>query len=130
MSPDGSLSVGTSLLEGLQVTVVGMCIVFGVLIILMLVLMAMKKMFYKEEPAKAAVVQENTAVAKAPKQPAKAQPEDGMDEEELVAILTAAIAASMNTSTYNLKIKSYRRIGNQAPAWNQAGLRDTIDSRF
>ena len=53
-----------------------------------------------------------------------------MDEEELVAVLTAAVAACMNTSTYNLKIKSFRRIENTSPSWNKAGLRDVIDSRF
>ena len=55
---------------------------------------------------------------------------DDMDEEELVAVLTAAVAACMNTSTYNLKIKSFRRIENTSPSWNKAGLRDVIDSRF
>jgi len=53
-----------------------------------------------------------------------------MDDEELIAVLTAAVAASLNTSTYKLQIKSYRRVGNSAPAWNQAGLQETINSRF
>jgi len=52
------------------------------------------------------------------------------DEAELIAILTAAVAASMNTSAYNLKIKSYKRIHNTAPAWNKAGRLDIMGSRF
>ena len=120
------MSVTQALLEGLKVTVVGLTIVFAVLIILMIVLMLMKVIFAKE-PKKQAAVQE---VKPAPAAPVQSAAEDDIDDEELIAVLTAAIAASLNTSTYNLQIKSYRRIGNGSPAWNQAGLRDTIDSRF
>ena len=59
-----------------------------------------------------------------------ASQQPAVNEEELIAVLTAAVAASLNTSTYNLKIKSYRRVGNNAPAWNKAGVRETINSRF
>ncbi len=107
-----------ALSEGVKVSVTGMMIVFSVLIILMLVMMLMKVIFYKPDKVK-----ENPI----PAQPV-AQPDT--DEGELIAVLTAAIAASLNTSTYNLNIKSYRRIENNSPAWNTAGRRDVIDSRF
>ena len=42
----------------------------------------------------------------------------------------AAVAASLNTSTYNLRIKSYRRTDNKMPAWNKAGVTETINNRF
>ena len=38
--------------------------------------------------------------------------------------------ASLNTSTYNLRIKSYRRTDNKMPAWNKAGVTETINNRF
>ena len=57
-------------------------------------------------------------------------PLDITNDDELIAVLTAAVAASLNTSTYHLNIKSYRRIENTSPAWNKAGLRDVIDARF
>lgn len=114
------MSLAEALSEGLKVTAIGLIIVFSVLIILMLVMMAMKKIFYRESaPAK------TTAPAKAPVSAAKPE-----EDPNLIAVLTAAIAASLNTSTYNLNIKSYRRIENNTPAWNKAGVRDTIDSRF
>ncbi len=114
---------------GLSTTVIGLLIVFAVLIILMGVLMLFNKIFGKTEK-KAAVEQPKPAApvsAPAVKQVSAPAEES---EEELIAILTAAVAASLNTSTYNLKIKSYRRIPNNAPAWNKAGIKETIDSRF
>ncbi len=112
------MTVQEALSQGLSVTGVGLAIVFAVLIILMLVMILMKKVFYKEQPAKvqAKAVPVETVVAD--------------DDEELIAVLTAAIAASLNTSTYNLKIKSYRRIQSSNPTWNRAGIEETIGSRF
>lgn len=113
-----------SLLVGVQVTVVGLLIVFSVLLILMFILKLMKVIFApKEEKVKENPIEEKAA-------PAVPLEANAQDDEEIVAVLTAAIAASLNTSTYNLKIKSFRRIGNNSPAWNKAGLSETINSRF
>lgn len=122
------MSLSEALGEGLMVTAVGLIIVFSVLIILMLVMMAMKKIFYKEPQANDKKTETQTADMQID---GKAETEVLNEEDpNLIAVLAAAVAASLNTSAYNLKIKSYRRIGNNAPAWNKAGLRDTIDSRF
>lgn len=121
------MTVSQALSEGLQVTVIGLIIVFAVLVILMLVLMAMKAIFYKPETennSKSEPVNNVQAIN------TSANENASIDEEELIAVLTAAVAASLNTSTYNLNIKSYRRIGNASPSWNTAGLSDVINSRF
>ncbi len=121
------MSLGEALSTGLLTTVLGMVIVFAVLAILMAVLILMKKVFYQEPAKKTAPAPAQPAPVPAPA-PVKTQP--AADDEELIAVLTAAVAASLNTSTYNLRIKSYRRVGNQAPAWNRAGLQETINSRY
>lgn len=121
------MSVTEALGEGVMVTVVGLIIVFSVLIILMLVMMGMKKIFYKE-PAKTEIKADE--VQKSVSQQEQPPEEQPAEDPNLIAVLAAAVAASLNTSTYNLKIKSYRRIDNNAPAWNKAGLRDAIDSRY
>ena len=118
------LTLGEALSTGGITTLVGLSIVFAVLIVLMIVLMLFKVIFYKDPKKKAAdpapvVVQETPAVK-----------DEEVDESELIAVLTAAVAASLNTSTYNLKIKSYRRTDNKMPAWNKAGVTETINSRF
>lgn len=122
-----TMTLAEALSEGLKTTVVGVTIVFSVLLILMFVMMLMKVIFYK--PEKTAKAPKNNAPVA---EPAKAEvtADASIDETELVAVLTAAIAACLNTSTYNLNIKSYRRINDHSPAWNKAGRRDVIDSRF
>ena len=105
--------------------VTGMSIVFGVLVVLMIVLYLFKLIFYKNPKKTAKPVEEvkETPVV-------ETKEEDDVDDDELIAVLTAAVAASLNTSTYNLNIKSYRRINDARPAWNKQGLRETIESRF
>ena len=119
-----NVQLGEAMSQGLQVTGLGLLIVFSVLVILMIVLYLFKVIFYRDpaKTAKKAPVQEVAPVAEAVK--------DDVDEEELIAVLTAAVAASLNTSTYNLQIKSYRRVNNNTPAWNKAGVTETINNRF
>ena len=105
--------------------ITGMSIVFGVLVVLMIVLYLFKLIFYKNPKKTAKPVEE---VKETPVVETKA--EDDVDDDELIAVITAAVAASLNTSTYNLNIKSYRRINDVRPAWNKQGLRETIESRF
>ena len=105
--------------EALATTVMGMVIVFGVLLILMLVLYAMQ--FLSKSKKQPAVKEE--APAAAPKAAKTAE----LPEEELIAVLTAAVAASMGAaSTYGLQIKSYRKISDSNPVWNQMSRRENI----
>ena len=104
---------------GGMVTGAGLGIVFGVLVILMVVLMLFKVIFYKDSSKKKEIKQEPINEVR-----------QNTSNDELIAVLTAAIAASLNTSTYNLRIKSYRRIENTKPAWNKAGINETINNRF
>ena len=120
-----NLSLSEALAMGGQTTVIGLAIVFAVLIILMIVLSLFKVIFYKKPKTQAA-----PAAAPAQAAPVEKETADDTDEEELIAVLTAAVAASLNTSTYNLRIKAYRRTDNKMPAWNKAGVTETINNRF
>ena len=111
---------------GGMVTGVGLAIVFAVLLILMIVLMLFKVIFYKNpEKCEKKCEEKIETVPEVPVQVPQAPTDD-----ELIAVLTAAIAASLNTSTYNLKIRSYRRIGDNKPSWRKAGITETINNRF
>lgn len=113
------ITLSEALSFGGRTTVLGLSIVFSVLVILMLILMLFKVIFYRKNEKKKPIAVQS-------EQPAQTAAND----EELIAVLTAAIAASMNTSTYNLKIKSYKRINDDRPVWNKAGIQDTISGRF
>lgn len=119
------VQLGEALTTGGLTTVVGLGIVFLVLLILMLVLCLFKVIFYKD-PEKS----KKTEVLAVEETPVTEIKEETQDEEELIAILTAAVAASLNTSTYNLQIKSYRRVKDNRPSWNREGIRETISNRF
>ncbi len=124
------MSLNEAISEGLLVTGVGLTIVFSVLIILMLALMAMKALFYKD-PDKA--VKEETKSNNTPVNVQPAAVETSAvktDDKELIAVIAAAIASSLNTSVSNLKIKSLKRIGNNSPVWNKAGVNEMINSRL
>ena len=100
------LTVSEALGKGLEVTGLGLLIVFAVLVILMIVLCLFKVIFYKEKQKKAEVkvqspvseVKTNVAV------------EQEQDDSELVAIFAAAISCMSGIPTTNLKIKSYKRV--------------------
>lgn len=49
---------------------------------------------------------------------------------ELIAVITAAIAASMGGSSADLKVKSIKRIGHTTPIWNVAGRNEYILSKL
>ncbi len=125
------MTIAQALGEGVQTAIIGLSTVFAVLIILMIVISIMKAVFYKE-PKK----QLDKAVDSAGKELAKAVEElpvtdkAPQDDEELVAVIMAAIAASLSTSTYHLKIKSLRRVDHAQSEWNKAGLHETISHTF
>ena len=101
-----------SMAGAVAVTVEGLMIVFGVLVIIMLVLFAMK-LFAKEEAPVG-----NGASTKAPAA-AKDIPKsfvisdidvDAMEENERIAVFSAAIAAYMDTPISGISIESYKKI--------------------
>ena len=97
---------------GLQTALLGMGVIFVVLSILMIVLIAFKFIFYKQPKTekKAAPVKVEAPVpapvaapAPAPAEPAAA------DDAELVAVITAAIAAMMDAPQTSFRVVSFKR---------------------
>ncbi len=116
-----------TLTQMVVICIEGMLVVFAVLILLWASIVIMHKCIAlgekkKEQAASPQPAKDNI--------PAPAPVAANEDEEELVAILTAAVAASLNTSTYHLKIKSFRRIGQNAPAWNAAARKEQIENQL
>jgi len=109
--------------EGLFITVLGMGVTFFILIVLSYLLDLLRIIFYKDPNKEKA-----KAVESAPK--AEETPvtvEDGDDlTEELVAVIAAAVAASLSTTTHNIVVRNIRRIQDDSPVWNKAGRFEQI----
>lgn len=111
------------LINALIVTALGMGITF---IVLILLLYAIKAMSVLLNPAKAPTdLVEDKPIVK--QEPVKAQVVAQDDEEELVALLIAAIAASSGQSYDQIKIRGYKEVGNNIPLWSQAGVLETMN---
>lgn len=121
--------MGTTILYGLQVMVVGLLVVFAGLVILIgcikLMEIVMKRLQKKETPAPA---------APAPAPVAEAEPEEEEDEGELIAVISAAVAtmladeAGEPEDASGFVVRRIRRVG--APAWNRAGREEQVYSRL
>ena len=120
------------IMGGLAYTVMGILIVFLILIIIMGVIKAMALISSEKKP-KAANKQnspietqkgENTqnSLAEVNTQ------EESKDDCELIAVITAAIAASMDQNTSGFVVRSYKKIS--GGAWNKAGRMDVLDNRL
>ena len=118
--------------SALLVAVLGLSIVFIVLALIMLVLVFMEKIFApkKNIEPKQSVKQE---VKK--EEPKQTEIVKKADDGELIAVLTAAVAACLNANapsgvSSRFKIKSYRKLGDTSSAWNNASRKENIYSRF
>lgn len=123
MSPD-------RLAQMLQILVMGLCIVFASLIIIWAAIEIMHVIVAAAEKARTKKSKPEESAAPAETVQSDDAETDDEDEEELIAVLTAAVAASLNTSTYNLKIKSFRRIGQNSPAWNTVSRKEQLESNL
>ena len=94
---------------GLLVALQGILIVFAVLVILMVVLSIMK-LFAKKDGAPA---------QKAPTAPASAPAVQIAESDEIIAVISAAVAAmSGDDPTKRLRVMSIKRQGSQMPLWS------------
>ena len=115
--------------QGVPIAIIGYVMVFVVLgilwavIELMRVVLAPKDTKKTKEVATTKVQQTSLADVSV----VEAVETEQVDEGELVAVLTAAVAASLNTSTYNLRIKSFKRIDTKNNAWSNASRNDAIN---
>ncbi|HHY82066.1 MAG TPA: hypothetical protein GX505_05220 [Clostridiales bacterium] len=56
--------------------------------------------------------------------------DNAQDQDELIAVITAAIAASLNRSTHSVVVRSIRQVPTTSPAWNRAARFDLTASRL
>ncbi len=117
----GGMTLGEKLLASGTVAILGMAITFVVLMVLWCLIIIMTKFVAKQK-------KEPLQVAKAPTPSPQPAVETKEDNEELVAVITAAIAASLNTSTHNIVVRNIVRVADSTPAWGRAGRMDQMNN--
>ncbi len=96
------------------ITLFSMGIVFATLLLISFVLDLFKVIFTEKK--------KETVAAPAPAAAAPVAPESvDEDDDELVAVITAALAAHIGKSADQLIVRSIVQTGSQQPAWAQAG---------
>lgn len=111
------------LIDGLLVTLIGMLVVFFGLIILIGLIKIITMLTTEKKKAKVAETPAPVAAA-----PVTAAPVAVKDDDELIAVITAAVSCMMEEGT-SFTVRHVRRISN-APAWQKAGREEQIYSRF
>ncbi|MDN5277502.1 MAG: glutaconyl-CoA/methylmalonyl-CoA decarboxylase subunit delta [Clostridiales bacterium] len=121
------------ILSSLKVMVLGMGTVFVALIGLVFIIKALYRLTDRNaqpqstnkpeqafEPAQKSDVVNNAA---------QFQGQDEEDEE-LMAVIAAAVAASLHRSTHDIVVRSIRRVPAITPIWNRVGRQEQIATRL
>lgn len=113
---------------GVVITIEGILVVFAILILIMLTIYAMG-MFSGAKPKKAkkSEQQKQNSLSQPVEEIAPKEVEAAVDENEIIAVLTAAVAACMGQSAASVNIRSYKKVSS---AWNNAAKREVLDNRF
>lgn len=110
----------------LFVAALGMGVTFAVLIFLWFCIAAVTKIIGSAQNtgSKKEKITEVTPVT-------KVQSLEEVDEdEELIAVISAAIAASMNTSIHNIVVKNIVKVSDHSPSWSKTGRIEQMNTRF
>lgn len=131
--PGAEMSFGDKLAASLQVTVLGVFIVVIALVLLYFAINIMERLL--RDPKKSAgKASKDAPVSPSVTEPVEARKDQGdvkeEKDEELVAVITAAIAASMETSTHNIVVRNIVRSPDTTPAWGRAGRTEQINQMY
>lgn len=105
------------LIDGLRVTIIGMSIVFVILIFISIIIGFFKYLNVFEKKQNPEVLLKDTTIDKK-EDIVEIKKEDVTDNLELVAVITSAIASSLNTSTDQLRVKSIKRVQSLRNRWH------------
>ncbi len=121
---------------GGSVAVMGLAIVFLGLISLIVITVVYPKIT-KALLAKSGKAKTKRADSAKPEKPVVAEKKTASvaavapaEDDVLIAVITAAIAASLGTSANGLVIKSIERTGQNVPAWGARGRIEQVYNRF
>jgi len=118
------------LMFSLEVTVICMAIVFLVLIALSLIISFQRIIVEAIEGTRGKKEDKSAAKKASEPQGYSVEISEMTDDEELIAVISAAVAAVLGRPTSKIVVRSIRKIEPAAPAWSIAGRQDQINTRF
>lgn len=113
------------LTTGLQITVIGMAIVFIILILLNVAMNAMNVILNRKQEQTKPGPRVKPAPASPEPKAEKAEPEQENENPELIALLTAAVMA-VEGRTEPVRIRALRLVSAQGAAWKHAGRTESM----
>ena len=116
-----------TLLDSLIITVFSMAVVFGVLVLIAYLIKLLKAISTDKKEKQVENIRQE---AVANKMDEIIEDREQTEDEELVAVISAAIAASLGVSIPEINIKAIRRINQPMPSWAQAGRTEQIMKRL
>ena len=119
-----AMSVGQKFLASMQVTLFGMAIVFVALFLLFSIIKFLEIALSRSKN-KGKSFDSDQEISMVEKEPDLAPEDDG----QLVAVITAAIASCLHTSTHNIIVRNIVRVPNERPSWGKLGLIQQINDR-
>ncbi len=108
---------------GLITTVLGMGITFVSLVALQLVIGLMARLS-SAQPVKTADLQRQADAGGRPANNGK----ELLDDEEIVAAITTALALQLKTSVSNIVIRNIERVEDPSPVWQRAGIAEHMNN--
>ena len=117
------ISIGDSLI----VTFFSITMVFLVLIVISVFISLLKNVnrIGKTEKSK-----DTKIVGKSNKNTVEVEENTSVNDEELVAVISAAIAASLGVSVPEINIKKINRVSGNSTAWARAGMQEQLASKL
>lgn len=122
-----NLQDGVNLGEAIFVTLFSMGIVFLTLVVISFILSGFKSAFYKDEK-KTPVKKEVPPISDNAKVESTEELVD--NDEEIVAVIAAAIAAQTGEAVENIYIRNIKRATQNSPAWAVAGRQEAIQNKL
>ncbi|MFZ5354804.1 MAG: OadG family protein [Bacillota bacterium] len=115
------------MLYALFITALGMGIVFAVLILLRYIIELMRITFKQNNTKKTA--DSVRVISEIPEYIPVEQADKAADDNELVAVITAAVAACLGGKR-DLVVRSITRVGDSSPVWARTGRQEQMSNRF
>lgn len=128
------MTLGDKLIATMYVILLGMGITFIALILIWAITALMSRVIKTIEGSNKPEVTTSSNTGDQDKKRTDANytvPIQSEEEDEvLIAVITAAIAASLNTSMHNILVTNITRVNDSTPVWGRAGRSDVMNSRF